>query len=57
MDVCCRVDCEKDLSASDSIIDGSVYGFWTGVDMRSMGVVRPPSVRSSRVLLACQDRN
>lgn len=46
-DVCCSVDWEYDLSVSDSIIDGSVYGFWDGVDARSRGEDMPPNVRSS----------
>lgn len=43
-----RVDWEKDLSASDSIKDGSVYGFCMGVGVRSNGDVPPSRPRSSR---------
>lgn len=46
-DVCKRVDCEYDLSASDSMSDGSVYGFCIGVEDRSSGVAMPSIPRSS----------
>lgn len=46
-DVCMRVDWEKDLSASDSIKDGSVYGFCIGVGVRSNGDDPPSRPRSS----------
>ena len=46
-DVCWSIDWEKFLSASDSIMEGSVYGFWAGVEKLSIGVDRPPRVRSS----------
>lgn len=47
-DVCIRVVWENDLSASDSIKDGSVYGFCIGVGVRSNGDDPPSRPRSSR---------
>lgn len=44
-----RVDWEKDLSDSDSIKEGSVYGFCIGVGVRSKGDAPPSKPRSSDV--------
>ena len=35
------------MSVSDSIIDGSLYGFCVEENVRSIGDVMPPRVRSS----------
>lgn len=42
---------EKDLSASDSMSEGSEYWDWIGVETRSKGEAMPSSSRSSDTAL------